>query len=206
MSFLCSSLLSTCQRDESLYRNVTSLLSFLFFSVWSEKGVMQNDANRDDCRKANKHRCMTSNEHFDRLDWKQDIKYSLALTEITAACSATISNREMAALGQTGGPCSIVFPHLVWQLGNKTCLKQKLRLGQMRISPYPAPFSLLLYDCDFSEVPGVTSAWCGRGEMAEGVVVMGFTPTSAAVLSHDLGLVDPSPCAGFPSCEKMRAE
>lgn len=51
--FLCSSLLSTCQRDESLYRNVTSL-SFLFSSVWSEKGVMENDANKNDWRKVNK--------------------------------------------------------------------------------------------------------------------------------------------------------
>lgn len=51
--FLCSSLLSTCQWDESLYGNVTSL-SFLFSSVWSEKGVMENDANKNDWRKVNK--------------------------------------------------------------------------------------------------------------------------------------------------------
>lgn len=113
-----------------------------------------------------KHRCMTSNEHFDGLDWKQDIKYFLALTEITAGCSTTVSNREMAVLCQTSGPRSIVFPHLVWQCGNKTCLKQKSRVGQMLISPRPAPFALLLYGYDFSDVPGVTSACCCRQHRA----------------------------------------
>lgn len=54
MLFLCSSLLSTCQKDESRYRNVRSLFSFLFSSVWSEKGVMENDANKNDWRKANR--------------------------------------------------------------------------------------------------------------------------------------------------------
>lgn len=72
----------------------------------------------------------------------------------------------------------------------------------MLISPYPAPFSLLLYGRDFREVPGVTSAWCWRGELAEGAVDVGSTPASAAGLSHDLGLADPSPCAGFPGWEK----
>lgn len=74
---------------------------------------------------------MTSNEHVDGLDGKQDIKYFLALTEITAGCSAPISHREMATLGQAGGPRSIVFPHLIWQRRNKTCLKRKSGVGQM---------------------------------------------------------------------------
>lgn len=46
-----------------------------------------------------KHRGMTSNEHFDRLYWKQDMKYFLSLTEITAGCSTTFSNSKMAVLG-----------------------------------------------------------------------------------------------------------
>jgi len=87
---------------------------------------------------------MTSNEHFEESDGRQDTKYFLALTEISDSCSTTVSNIEMAVLGQMGGPCSIVFPHHVWQRGNKTCLKQQSRAGQMLISPCPAPFSLLL--------------------------------------------------------------
>lgn len=53
MLFLCSSLLPTCQHDKSHYRNVRSLWSFLFSSAWSEKEVMENDANKNDWRKAN---------------------------------------------------------------------------------------------------------------------------------------------------------
>lgn len=155
---------------------------------------------------------MTSNEHVDGLDGKQDIKYFLALTEITAGCSAPISHREMPTLGQAGGPRSIVFPHLIWQRRNKTCLKRKSGVGQMLFSPRPASSSWLVYGSDFSEVPAVTSgSSCRprracRGEPAEGAVGTGSSPAAAAAFSRDLGLADPSPCAGLPSCEEPRAE
>lgn len=112
----------------------------------------------------------------------KDIKYFLALTEITAGCSATASNRKLAALGQIGEPWSIAFPHLLWQHDNKTSLKQKSGVGQILICPHDAPISLLLHVCDSREVPGVTSACCccqqraWQGELAEGAVSMGSTP------------------------------
>lgn len=138
---------------------------------------------------------MTSNEHVDGLDGKQDIKYFLALTEITAGCSAPISHREMAALGQAGGPRSVVFPHLVWQRRNKTCLKQKSRVGQMLFSPRPAPFPSLVYGSDFGEVPAVPSAprcrprRACRGERQEGLWVRALP--SAVTLDQPIHLPVP---------------
>lgn len=103
---------------------------------------------------------MVSNEDFDGLDQKQDIKYFLALTEITSACRTIIRNEKMAVLGIL---CSTAIPDLVWQCGNKTYFKaKKTGVEQMLIFFFPLPFSLLFHDCDFTEVPGVTSDSCCR--------------------------------------------
>lgn len=81
----------------------------------------------------------------------------------------------------------------------------------MLIFPHLAPFKLLFCGCDFSGVPSVTSAsrcrqhraW--RGELADRAVVMGCALALATGLSRDLGVSDPSPCAGFPGCEKTNS-
>lgn len=71
---------------------------------------------------------MTSNEHFDGLDWKQDIKYFLALTEITSACSTMIRNGEMEVLGRLVAHAALLTMILFGSVAIKHILKQQKKM------------------------------------------------------------------------------
>lgn len=65
----------------------------------------------------------------------------------------------------------------------------------MLIFFFPLPFSLLFHDCDFSEVPGVTSDSCCRqlwvpGELTEGASSTGSSHVPVASLSCDPALAE----------------
>lgn len=98
----------------------------------------------------------------------------------------------MAVLGML---CSTVIPDLVWQCGNKTYFRAKKKGVEQMLNFFALPFSLLLHDCDFSEVPRVTSDSCCRqlwvpGELTEGASSIGSPPAPVASLSCDLALAE----------------